>query len=135
MDVALRNPATGQTKFQKIGWSWNCFFFSDLLGIPLFLRGLHGWGAFMVVLWIVNVLASDLPVEQEYLVPAVLLLLNSGFATFFGANANRLAGLRYLATGWEFARPNAAETTTARRHWGLSPAPYLDEPEDDGAGS
>lgn len=43
--AAFRNPRTGELREVKVGWSWTLFFFSGLFGLPLFLRGLHVWGA------------------------------------------------------------------------------------------
>lgn len=122
MDVALRNKATGQIKFHKIGWSWSCFFAAELVGIPLFRRGLYGWGAVIVALWMIDLLSPDLPLEEGLALSVVLLLLGTVLSLFFGAKANTLAGRRYLATGWEFARPNSEEAETARLTWGVASA-------------
>jgi hypothetical protein len=131
MDVALRNKATGKVKFHKIGWSWSCFFAAGFLGIPLFRRGLYGWGAVVVVLWMIDLLSTDWSLEEELTLSsleeglalsAVLLLVGTGLSFFFGAKANTLAGRRYLATGWEFARPNSEEAAAARRAWGVESA-------------
>jgi hypothetical protein len=128
MDVALRNRATGQIKFHKIGWSWSCFFAAELFGIPLFRRGLHGWGGVVVVLWMIDLLSSDLSLEEGLTLSSVLLLVGTGLSFFFGAKANTLAGRRYLATGWEFARPNSEEAAAARVTWGVRPALEGDDP-------
>jgi hypothetical protein len=131
MDVALRNKATGKVKFHQIGWSWSCFFAPEFLGIPLFRRGLYGWGAVVVVLSAIDLLSSDWSLEEGLTLPSleegltlsvVLLLVGTGLSFFFGAKANTLAGRRYLATGWEFARPNSEEAAAARRAWGVESA-------------
>jgi hypothetical protein len=119
MNVALRNTATGRIRFQKVGWSWSGFFAAELLGIPLFLSGLYSWGALVIALWASDLLTSDLPLEQELTISLVLMLVGSGLSCFLGAKANALAGRRYLATGWEFARPNSEEAASARRAWGI----------------
>jgi hypothetical protein len=130
MDVALRNKATGKLKFHKIGWSWSCFFGSAFIGIPLFRRGLYGWGAVVVALWVIDLLSSDWSLDEELTLSsleeglalsAVMFLVGTGLSFFFGAKANTLAGRRYLATGWEFARPNSEEAAAARRAWGVEP--------------
>ena len=118
MRVALKNRVTGQVKFQKIGWSWTCFFFSGLLGIP-FIRGLYAWGAIMTVLWAANWFVSILPSEQQVLALVSLGLLGIGLAIYFGIKANALAGLHYLEDGWEFAEPNSAATMIAKQKWGI----------------
>src|SRR5271166_2304224 len=53
--VILRNKSSGETKTIKVGFSWILFLFAACLGIPLFLRRLHVWGAVFLALWIVDV--------------------------------------------------------------------------------
>jgi hypothetical protein len=110
--VSLRNKTTGEIKKLKIGWSWTCLFWSGLLGIPLFVRGLNVWGAIMVAIWAVNWFISDTAGTS------VLALVGIGLAVFFAIKANAMAGKQYLERGWEFASPNA---NVARRAWGLPP--------------
>jgi hypothetical protein len=112
MEVKLRNKATGEIKSQKIGWSWTCFLFSPVLGIPLFIRRLNVWGAIMVVIWIVNFFV---PAYPKIGIP----ILQIGFMIYFGIAANRMAGKNYLESGWEFAEPDSPTTATARESWGL----------------
>ena len=44
MEVLFQHPATADIRAVKIGWSWQLFFLSSFLGLPLFFRGLHTWG-------------------------------------------------------------------------------------------
>jgi hypothetical protein len=121
MDVALRNKTTGEIKLQKIGWSWTCFLFSPVLGIPLFLRKLNAWGGIMIAIWAVNVIAPQISRGvAEYLIIAVgIFLIQCGFMIFFGISGNRMAGKNYLEHGWEFAEGNADATKMACAKWGL----------------
>jgi hypothetical protein len=119
MKVALQSKTTGQIKLQKIGWSWTCFLWSEMLGIPLFLRGLNVWGAVMVLLWIVSLPLPLLDVPLAVASMIAVSLIQLGLAIFFGLKANRMAGKRYLENGWEFAEPNSIAARVARSAWGL----------------
>jgi hypothetical protein len=121
MKVALRNKATGEIKLQKIGWSWTCFLFSPILGIPLFIRKLNVWGTIMLVIWAINFISPSLSgmAIYSFFVMVVIFLIQIGFMIFFGIIANRMAGKNYLEHGWEFAEPTSNSTNMARHAWGL----------------
>lgn len=63
MKVGMRNPKTGEIKQVKVGWSWTLFFFSGMFGIPLFLRGLHMWGAVFLAVGSINLIMPT-PTEE-----------------------------------------------------------------------
>ena len=123
MMVSLRNKATGEIRAQKIGWSWTCFLFSPILGIPLFTRKLNTWGAIMLVIWAINFVVPAMSrTELHYLFIAIIIfLIQIGIMIFFGIAANRMAGKSYLENGWEFADPISTTTAVARQAWGLPP--------------
>lgn len=96
--VQLIEPATEQTKWVKLGWSWTCFLFSSFFGLPLFLRGLTKWGIAVVSLGVVNLFWGQLP--------ALLLItgpLGLAMTVFFGLKANELTIHQRLRNGWTFA--------------------------------
>jgi hypothetical protein len=106
----LTKTHTGESKAVKVGWSWTCFLFSGVFGIPLFLQGLTRWGVAMVGLWLVGVLGNQFP--------ALLLIffpLTFAAPVFFGLKANELAVKHYLQEGWVFTDPesDAARSLTA----------------------
>lgn len=121
MKVNLRNKASGAIKSQKIGWSWTCFLFSGILGIPLFLRNLNVWGALMALLWAVAIfLPNRAGSELEAIILlACLALVQLVFSFVFGITANKMAGRNYLENGWEFVDHGSTEAALARKSWGL----------------
>ena len=121
MPVMLENPRTGDRKPLNVGWNWTFFLFGGFLGLPLFWNGLTIWGAVILLLW-----ALDLGLP--YILPATtglgLLSLGpalaiAGLVVFLGLKGNGLIAKRYLARGYEFARPDSAETRYAIQRWGL----------------
>lgn len=122
MVATLVNKHSGEKKNIKVGWSWTCFFFSSCFGIPLFLRRLNVWGAFMCALLFAQVaadyLSNDLPAMRVLgvLIGAVSLGISIGF----GRGANRMAFVQYLEDGWEPLDPNSPEFLHAKRVWKLA---------------
>ncbi|MEM7223157.1 MAG: hypothetical protein AAF495_09280 [Pseudomonadota bacterium] len=121
MVVMLEDARTGDRKPLSIGWNWTFFFFGPVLGIPLFWRGLTAWGAAIVFLWALDVaLPLFLPrvphLEFTVVVPAVLIAALTIYVAYFG---NGIIGRRYLAQGYDFARPYSAEARAAAQRWGL----------------
>lgn len=49
MHVRLRNERTGELKEVKVGFSWTLLIFSNIFGIPLFMRRLTDWAVPMFV--------------------------------------------------------------------------------------
>ena len=127
MDVNLRNKVTGEIKSQKIGWSWTCFFFSSLLGIPLFLRRLNAWGGVMLFMCGIGVAEnfvarlSPSPGPELQIGGFSAAAVQLGLVIFFGVAANGMAGKNYLEHGWEFAEPSSETAVAARQAWGLPP--------------
>jgi hypothetical protein len=122
MIVALVNQKSGEKKNIKVGWSWTCFFFSSWLGVPLFLRRLNVWGAFMCALWFAHVaavilLSNDSETMMAEGIGFNLLLL--GISIWFGLKANRMAFVQYLESGWEPLDRNAPEYMMAKCTWKL----------------
>ncbi len=103
MSVALRHPVTGEIKVQQEGWSWGCFFGSGVLGLPLFRRGLHVWGAAMLVFDITAFIAGWIDTGSGQSLYAVMSAIGIAASVFFGFKANEMAVDRALVQGWEVA--------------------------------
>ncbi len=110
--VQLKNPVTNEVKTVKTGWSWSCFLFSWIYGIPLFLRGLNVWGGVMLFLMLESHLTSiwvekdDKVLENTLLVLEILITL--AFSIWFGVKANLMAIRNYLEKRWVFIEPKNA---------------------------
>lgn len=127
--VMFQNPKTNETKTVKVGWSWVLFLFSGILGLPLFLRGLHMWGGIMAGLWGVNFIWSSLPATDEFSdgVSALILgLIGLGLQIWFGIKGNEMTAKSYLEKGWKMLDTDSAAAKHARSKWGLSEMPSAD---------
>jgi hypothetical protein len=132
VNVAFRNPRTGQIKEIKVGWSWTLFIFAGVLGIPLFLRKLNTWGALFLALWVVNALcqclATDVTARSVALWSYAVILLT--LKVWIARHGNRLTAESYLDAGWQFVDPQGESAKYARAMWwpeaGLAEALGLD---------
>ena len=122
MKVAMKNPRTGEIKLIKVGFSWVLLFFSGLLGIPLFLRRLHAWGAVMLALWVVNFfLPYVIPHPGDALFASTaVLLIALGLSIWLGVKGNEMTAKNYLEAGWQFADPTADNARLAKAKWGIT---------------
>ena len=76
VSVGLVNQRSGEHKYIKVGFSWVLSFFSGLLGIPLFPRRLHVWGAVFFALWVLYIFGPlMLPNSAHYAGVYLLLCL------------------------------------------------------------
>ena len=100
-NVAFKNSKTGEVKSLKVGWSWVLFLFSSFLGLPLFLRKLHVWGAFFLALWIVNIVVPAMASspEEAQIASLSISLIFLGLAIFMGIKGNELTAKNYLENG------------------------------------
>lgn len=121
MNVAMKNPKTGEIKEVKVGWSWTLFLFSGLFGLPLFLRKLHIWGAIFLVLWVVNLIApSALPADEGAIISIGLFIIFFALQIFLGIKGNEMTAKNYLENNWAFAEPDSELTKMAKMRWGIS---------------
>ena len=111
--ITLQNPRTGEMRRVKVGWSWTLFLLSDFFGLPLFLRGLNSWGAAVLTLWAVSVLAPD--------VEPVTVLAGIGLHIWLGLKGNEMIARKCLARGWILAERDDDAARFARMKWGLVP--------------
>jgi hypothetical protein len=118
MSVTLRNPETGELRKVKIGWSWICFLFSGVFGLPLFLRGLDLWGVFMAGFCLLNLLLGVFVYS-----PAIFLVLCTaalGLQIFFGMKANEITAKNYLKRGWAFVDAESEAVRLAKAKWKIT---------------
>ncbi len=127
MKIALKNPQTGKTKEIKVGFSWTLFFFS-FTSIPLFLRGLYGWGLFFGIYMVayssipsLNIPDVDMSIaENVEELRKSLNMLYLAFAFGLGMEGNKLTAKNYLKKGWEFYDPDGEMTKMAKLRWKIS---------------
>ena len=99
--IQFTNPITSKIKNIKVGWSWTLFFFSGI-GVPLFIRGLHGWGVGMIIFNIIIGFISEvehlkhLLVHIEIILRTLLLILSINL----GINGNEMGKKELLKKGW-----------------------------------
>ncbi len=101
MSVTLRHPVTGEIKVRDEGWSWSCFF-GGVFGAPLFRRGLHVWGAAVLVFDITVLIVECIPGSKAASLYAWMSAMAIAASLFFGMKANQMATQRDLDHGWEF---------------------------------
>lgn len=120
MRVMLEKPGTGEQKALDVGWNWTFLLFSSVLGLPLFRHGLTPWGALVLILWGLN-LAMTLIVPDATgaatLAPGAAL---AALSLFLGYRGNGMIARRYLALGYQFAKPRSAEARLGAESWGLA---------------
>jgi len=120
MLVMLEKPGTGEHKALGVGWNWSFLFFSAFLGLPLFFNGLPVWGALALILWGLD---WALPMITPDATAAAILVPGSalaGLSVFLGYRGNAMIARRYLARGYQFARPQSTEARLAAQRWGLT---------------
>lgn len=118
----LENPRTGDRMPLDVGWNWTFFLFGGFLGLPLFWNGLTNWGAVILLLWALDfglpyILPATIDLGLLSLGPALTL---AGLVFFLGLRGIGLMARRYPIQGYEFARPDSAETRYAIQRWGLA---------------
>lgn len=120
MKVSLKNPATGELKEVKIGWSWTLFLFASVFGLPLFLRKLNIWGSIYLALYAVMMLITylgdpDTAILGSVIFNVLFLCLN----IFLAIKGNEMTAKNYLEHGWVFTEPDSDVTKMAKGKWGL----------------
>jgi hypothetical protein len=120
--VDLVNPRSGEHKYVKVGFSWMLFWFSGILGIPLFLRRLYMWGAVFLVLWILYILIPQILPDTTQSAGTYLLLclVFLSLQIWIAVKGNEMTAKNLLENGWRFSSPNTPETRFAMTKWNLS---------------
>lgn len=111
--VPFQNPATGELKTVKVGFSWTLLLFSGIFGLPCFIRGLTTWGAIMAAVSVLYYATIATPIVFFLAFPMLALQI------YLAVKGNELTAKNYLAKGWQFAEPDAITTKQGRQKWGL----------------
>ncbi|MGA2088812.1 MAG: hypothetical protein ABSG66_07830 [Stellaceae bacterium] len=118
--IGLKPSGGGKLKWIRVGFAWDLFVLSPLLGIPLFLRKLHQWGAAMLALLLVWFLLDrflgDNAKNLAGMILAAVFILIDLFLGFYG---NRLTARAYLRHGWTVDHPDYAATRKVMKRWKL----------------
>jgi len=120
MKVGIKNPASGEYKEVKVGWSWTLFFFAGFFGLPLFLRRLYVWGSVYLVISVVSVLSGYLG-ENEMILwgNTGLSLICIGLNIFLAIKGNEMTAKNFLEQGWVFSEPESDAVKIAKGKWGI----------------
>ena len=118
--LGLKPPSGGRIKWIKDGFAWDLFVLSPLLGLPLFWRKLHAWGAAVLAILLAWLVAD------RFLVGRFEIFAGIGFAgvfflldLFLGWRGNRLTARAYLRHGWTIDHPDYAATRKLMARWKL----------------
>jgi hypothetical protein len=121
--VSLTNPASGETRVIKVGWSWTLLFFSSFFGFPLFIRKLDSFGFVMISTWLLTLQTCSIPDQAMQLAFNMLIFLGSGgLSIWLACHGNRMTALALIDRGWKFSDPDSPLAKLARRRWSLSEA-------------
>lgn len=118
--VVLYHPASGDGRRIRLGFAWDLFLFAGVLGVPLFLRGLHAWGAAILALWLADLAigwsaGGALGTALQAALFAVFLALQ----LWLGLTGNALTARALLERGWTLDAPED-EVRRLRSHWRLA---------------
>jgi hypothetical protein len=122
MQVGLRNDTTGEVKTLTVGFSWTLFLFSNVLGIPLFIRKLYAFGGIMAGIGVMRLMATYSIEDSDllWIVSIVLFGLGFGIALYLGMKGNELTAKKLLSDGWVWSVPDSEQTDNAKRTWGIA---------------
>jgi hypothetical protein len=118
--IGLKPPGGGKLKWIRVGFAWDLFVLSPLLGIPLFLRRLPQWGAAMLALLLIwFVLGSLLGGQPRWIAGVAVAVASFLIQLFLGFYGNRLTARSYLRHGWTVDHPDYAATRKVVARWKL----------------
>ncbi|HTC18455.1 MAG TPA: hypothetical protein VK690_05020 [Stellaceae bacterium] len=118
--IGLKPPGGGKLKWIRVGFAWDLFVLSPLLGIPLFLRRLPQWGAAMLALLLIwFVLGSLLGGQPRWIAGVAVAVASFLIQLFLGLYGNRLTARSYLRHGWTVDHPDYAATRKVVARWKL----------------
>jgi hypothetical protein len=120
--LRFRHKPTGKEQNVSTGFAWDLFLFAGIFGLPLFRRHLPYWGAAVLALWLLVVVAGAMRLsvatetEAQLVLSAAFLALQIWLG-FFG---NRLTAQTLLQHGWTLDGPNDAGTRRIVERWRLA---------------
>jgi hypothetical protein len=122
--LGLKPPGGGRIKWVKDGFAWDLFVLSPLLGLPLFWRKLHAWGALMLGLllaWFVAwfLLGRFADGHTVNLAGDVFAAIFFVLDLFLGWRGNRMTAQAYVRHGWTVDHPDYAATRKLMARWKL----------------
>ena len=119
--VLFKQPAGQRAKRVKLGFAWDLFLFAGLFGVPLFLRGLPGWGAVVLGLWIADLFLGwgD---SGALFVPGQVALFAAflGLQCWLGVHGNALTARACRARGWIADNARDAGVRRALQAWRIA---------------
>lgn len=127
MHIQLKNPATGQLKEIKVGWSWPTFLFASFFGIPLLISRLFIPASIMIILNIVNIvtfmqMSNGIdPITRGIATILFLVLVLTALilSVYFALSSNKMATKHYLKNGWQFIDPDSEIAKMTMLRWGI----------------
>lgn len=100
--VLYRHPGSGRERLVLRGWSWVLFLFSPLFGLPLFLRGLIGWGLIMCVIAALGIFSVLHPSAEFALrLQQLVAVLFGVMSLWLGLEGNSITAAHLESRGWE----------------------------------
>ncbi len=118
--LTFKAPRGKGTRDVACGFAWDLFLFAPLFGLPLFWRRLPQWGAGVLALWLVALLAGwVIPGGGAGIVPSVLAAVFFVVELWLGVKGNELTARAYLAQGWTIDHPEFVANRRLIEHWGL----------------
>ncbi|HLI19832.1 MAG TPA: hypothetical protein VKV32_01855 [Stellaceae bacterium] len=120
--IRFKHKPSGKERRVSTGFAWDLFLFAGILGVPLFWRRLSGWGAAVLVLWLLVVVVGSVRVNAhasetaQLVLFGIFLLLQIGLG-FYG---NRLTAKTLIHHGWTIEQPNDSGTKRVIEKWKLA---------------
>jgi hypothetical protein len=116
--IVLRHPRSGEGRRIKVGFAWDLFLFAGAFGVPLFLRGLHAWGAAILALWLVDLalgwMAGGMPGTA---LQSALFVVFLALQLWLGLKGNALTARLLLERGWTLDQPEDAAARRVVERW------------------
>ena len=118
INVSLQNPLSGEIKFIKVGFSWTLFFFSTVLGIPLFARKLYLWGFTMLAINVASLVFPFFMTTNVAIANRLIFIIGQfAISIMLGIKGNEMTAKRWMAMGWRFTDPQSETSRYARMQW------------------
>jgi hypothetical protein len=120
--IRFKHKPSGKERRVATGFAWDLFLFAGILGLPLFWRRLPYWGAGVLVLWLLVLIAGTVRIGAEA-TEATQLALFAAFLVLqigLGFYGNRLTARALLHHGWVIEQANDSGTKCVIERWRLA---------------